>query len=117
MSRETWSPELNLKPSEKAPNTPEESEWIPRAYNYPPITDLAMPKPVVGDSAAEDAVRSRKLEETLASFRVQAQVVHGISSPHAASAPFLFSVRMASTAQRCRRVYRYNRHPPSPKGV
>ena len=81
MSRETWSPELNLKPSEKAPNTPEESEWIPRAYNYPPITDLAMPKPSVGDTGAEDAMRSRKLEETLASFRVQAQVVHVTHGP------------------------------------
>ena len=81
MSRETWSPELNLKPSEKAPNTPEESEWIPRAYNFPPITDLAMPKPSVGDTGAEDAMRSRKLEETLASFRVQAQVVHVTHGP------------------------------------
>jgi S-DNA-T family DNA segregation ATPase FtsK/SpoIIIE len=81
MSRETWSPELNLKPSEKVPNTPEESEWIPRAYNYPPITDLAMPKPSVGDTGAEDAMRSRKLEETLASFRVQAQVVHVTHGP------------------------------------
>ena len=81
MSRETWSPELNLKPSEKAPHTPEESEWIPRAYNFPPITDLAMPKPSVGDTGAEDAMRSRKLEETLASFRVQAQVVHVTHGP------------------------------------
>ena len=81
MSRETWSPELNLKPSEKAPHTPEESEWIPRAYNFPPITDLAMPKPGVGDTGAEDAMRSRKLEETLASFRVQAQVVHVTHGP------------------------------------
>ena len=81
ISRETWSPELNLNPSEKAPHTPEEAEWMPVPYNYPPITDLAMPKPVVGDTAAEDAIRSRKLEETLASFRVQAQVVHVTHGP------------------------------------
>ena len=81
ISRETYSPELKLKPSEKAPHTPEENEWIPVPYNYPPITDLAMPKPVVGDTAAEDAMRSRKLEETLASFRVQAQVVHVTHGP------------------------------------
>jgi S-DNA-T family DNA segregation ATPase FtsK/SpoIIIE len=80
-NRETWSPELNLKPSEKSPHTPEESEWIPRQYNFPPITDLAMPRPAVGDTGAEDAMRSRKLEETLASFRVQAQVVHVTHGP------------------------------------
>ena len=81
ISRETWSPELNLKPSEKSPHTPEETEWFPIPYNFPPITDLAMPKPKVGDTGAEDAMRSRKLEETLASFRVQAQVVHVTHGP------------------------------------
>ena len=81
ISKETWSPELKLDPSNKAPHTPEEAEWMPVPYNYPPITDLAMPKSVVGDSTAEDAVRSRKLEETLASFRVQAQVVHVTHGP------------------------------------
>ena len=81
ISRETWSPAPVLKPSEKAPHTPEEAEWFPIPYNYPPITDLAMPKPRVGDTGAEDAMRSRKLEETLASFRVQAQVVHVTHGP------------------------------------
>ncbi len=81
ISRETWSPELNLKPSEKAPQSPEEAEWFPIPYNFPPITDLAMPRPVTGDTGAEDAMRSQKLEETLASFRVQARVVHVTHGP------------------------------------
>ena len=33
ISKETWSPELNLDPSDKAPHTPEETEWIPVPYN------------------------------------------------------------------------------------
>ena len=81
IGKEAYTPELKLKPSEKAPHTPEEDEWIPVPYNYPPITDLAMPKPVVGDTGAEDAMRSQKLEETLASFRVQAHVVHVTHGP------------------------------------
>ncbi len=81
ISRETWSPELNLKPSEKAPGSRQEEEWIPVPYNYPPITDLAMPQPKTGNNEAEDAMRSQKLEETLASFRVQAKVIHVTHGP------------------------------------
>ena len=81
IGREAFTPELKLRPSEKAPHTPGEEDWMPIPYNYPPITDLAMPQPVVGDTGAEDEMRSRKLEETLASFRVQAQVVHVTHGP------------------------------------
>ena len=81
ISNETWSPDPKLPPSEKKPHTPEEEEWIPRQYNYPPITDLAMPQAVTYDTGAEDEIRSRKLEETLASFRVQAHVVHVTHGP------------------------------------
>ena len=81
ISRETYSPVLKLKPSEKAPGSREEEEWFPVPYNYPPITDLAMPQPKSGDTAAEDEMRSRKLEETLANFRVQARVVHVTHGP------------------------------------
>ncbi len=81
IGKESFTPELNLKPSEKAPHTPEEEEWFPIPYNYPPITDLAMPQPKTGDTAGEDEARSRKLEETLASFKVQARVVHVTHGP------------------------------------
>ena len=81
IGRETYTPELNLKPSTKAPHMPEDEEWMPVPYNYPPITDLAMPQPRTGDTGAEDEMRSRKLEETLASFRVQARVVHVTHGP------------------------------------
>ena len=81
ISREAYSPELNLKPSEKKPGGAEESGWMPTPYTCPPITDLAMPKPRTGDTGAEDAMRSQKLEETLASFRVQAKVMHVTHGP------------------------------------
>ena len=81
ISKETWSPEVRLKPSEKAPGGAQEDEWIPTPYNYPPITDLALPQPKTGSNEAEDAIRSRKLEETLASFRVQAKVIHVTHGP------------------------------------
>ena len=81
IGREAFTPELKLKPSDKAPGTREEEDWIPVPYNYPPITDLAMPQPKTGDNAAEDEMRSRKLEEILANFRVQAQVVHVTHGP------------------------------------
>ena len=81
ISKETYSPELKLKPSEKNPHTPEDDEWFPVPYNYPPITDLAMPQMRSEDTGAEDEMRSRKLEETLASFRVQAKVVHVTHGP------------------------------------
>ena len=81
ISKETWSPEVKLKPSEKAPGSRQEDEWLPVPYNYPPITDLAMPQPKTGNTEAEDAMRSQKLEETLASFRVQAKVIHVTHGP------------------------------------
>ena len=81
IGRETYAPELKLEPSTKKPHTPEDEEWFPIPYNYPPITDLAMPQPRSEDTGAEDEMRSRKLEETLASFRVQARVVHVTHGP------------------------------------
>ena len=81
IGREAFTPELKLAPSEKKPGTREETEWFPVPYNYPPITDLAMPQPKTGDTSAEDEMRSRKLEETLASFNVQARVVHVTHGP------------------------------------
>ena len=81
IGREAYTPELKLQPSDKPPRQHVEEEWFPVPYNYPPITDLAMPQPKTEDTAGEDAMRSRKLEETLASFRVQARVVHVTHGP------------------------------------
>ena len=76
---EVWKPAVKLP--EKKKTEEDEGPWMPTPYNYPPITDLARPQPGVGDTQAEDAMRSRKLEETLASFRVQARVVHVTHGP------------------------------------
>ena len=57
------------------------AEWFPVPYNYPPITDLAQPDGRNEDTSEEDAMRSRKLEETLANFKVQARVVNVTHGP------------------------------------
>ena len=80
IGREAFTPELKLKPSEKRHEDRDE-EWIPAPYHYPPITDLAQARAAAGDTSAEDDMRSRKLEETLASFRVQARVVNVTHGP------------------------------------
>ena len=81
IGRDIYQPDLKLPPSAKTVRTPEDDQWTPTPYNYPPITDLAMPKQGLGDTSEEDRIRSQKLEETLASFKVQARVVHVTHGP------------------------------------
>ena len=81
LGREAYKPELKLPPDAKSVRSEEDDRWTPTPYNYPPITDLALPRQGVGDTSAEDEMRSRKLEETLASFRVQARVVNVTHGP------------------------------------
>ncbi len=74
------------QPKPKLPPRPEETDladevWTPTPYIYPPLTDLALPHHTLGDTSEEDAMRSRKLEETLASFKVQARVVNVTHGP------------------------------------
>ena len=68
-------------PVKKKAEEEDEGMWMPTPYNYPPITDLARPQQGVEDTREEDITRSRKLEETLASFRVPARVVHVTHGP------------------------------------
>ena len=75
-----WKPELKLPPK-KNETEEDEGPWMPTPYNYPPITDLSRPQQGVADTREEDEMRSRKLEETLASFRVPARVVHVTHGP------------------------------------
>ena len=80
IGEKAWKPQVKVPPKK---NEAEEDEgpWMPTPYNYPPITDLAKPLAGVGDTSVEDMARSRKLEETLASFRVPARVVHVTHGP------------------------------------
>ena len=80
IGEQAYKPKLKLPPKDEA-QAPEEEFWMPTPYNYPPITDLALPKPPDGNTAEEDMMRSRKLEETLASFKVQARVVNVTHGP------------------------------------
>ena len=80
IGEQAYKPKLKLPPRDEA-EEPEDEAWMPTPYNYPPITDLALPKPPEGNTAEEDFMRSRKLEETLASFKVQARVVNVTHGP------------------------------------
>ena len=80
IGREAYKPVINV-PAKKREETEDEGTWMPTPYNYPPITDLARPQQNAEDTRAEDEMRSRKLEETLASFRVQARVVNVTHGP------------------------------------
>ena len=80
IGKDAYQPPLKL-PVQKKEAEEDEGPWMPTAYNYPPITDLAKPTQGVVDTTAEDLARSRKLEETLASFRVPARVVHVTHGP------------------------------------
>ena len=75
----TWKPELKgVKPKDEPKEDP---YWEPTPYYAPPITDLKKPDMNVLDTSREDEERSRRLEETLASFKVQTRVVHVTHGP------------------------------------
>ena len=80
IGREAYQPVINVPAREKEEKE-DEGAWMPTPYNYPPITDLARPQQNMEDTRAEDELRSRKLEETLASFRVPARVVNVTHGP------------------------------------
>ena len=81
IGREAYKPVLKLPPDARTVRTEEDEQWTPTPYVYPPITDLAQPKQAIGDTSGEDRLRSQKLEETLASFKVQARVVNVTHGP------------------------------------
>ena len=81
IGEEAYKAPVKLPPKADTVRTAEDDLWTPTPYHYPPITDLAMPRQGIGDTSAEDEMRSRKLEETLASFKVQARVVHVTHGP------------------------------------
>ena len=80
----TYEPELNLKPRRSGSDIPaaplfEEPKNIP--YVFPTMDLLKAPEPQQGISEEEDALRSRRLENTLQSFRVPAKVRHITHGP------------------------------------
>ena len=77
---EAYRPSLKLPPKETT-ETAQEEYWEPTPYYAPPLTDLAKPMASQESTAAEDEMRSRRLEETLASFKVTARVVHVTHGP------------------------------------
>ncbi len=80
-----WEPELKLQPrkvsaaAQMAKPMFDEPEDVP--YVFPTMDLLKAPEPQVGVSEEEDALRSRRLENTLQSFRVPAKVRHITHGP------------------------------------
>ncbi len=78
-----YEPELNLKPQRngKLPSGPiiEKAPEVP--YVFPPMDLIKSPDPQSGISEEEDAIRTRRLENTLQSFRVPAKVRHITHGP------------------------------------
>ncbi len=79
----SYEPELNLKPRRSGSDAPapmfEEKVEVP--YVFPTMDLLKTPEPQAGISPEEDAVRARRLENTLQSFRVPAKVRHITHGP------------------------------------
>ncbi len=78
-----YEPELNLKPRRSGSDLPpvlyDEPKEVP--YVFPSMDLLKNPEPQAGISEEEDALRSRRLENTLQSFRVPAKVRHITHGP------------------------------------
>ena len=79
-----YEPELNLKPRRSGSDVPaaplfEQPKDVP--YVFPTMDLLKAPEPQQGISEEEDALRSRRLENTLQSFRVPAKVRHITHGP------------------------------------
>ncbi len=80
----SYEPELNLKPRRSGSDIPavpmfEEHKDVP--YVFPGMDLLKAPEPQAGISPEEDELRSRRLENTLQSFRVPAKVRHITHGP------------------------------------
>ncbi len=79
----SYEPELNLKPRRSGSDMPapmfDEPKEVP--YVFPPMNLLKDPEPQAGISPEEDELRSRRLENTLQSFRVPAKVRHITHGP------------------------------------
>ncbi len=71
-----YEPDLNLKPRRSGSDAPAPMFTEPKEvpYVFPTMDLLKAPDPQQGVSAEEDAVRSRRLENTLQSFRIPAKV-------------------------------------------
>lgn len=77
--RSLWQPDLEIRdPGKNALFGDGQESAAPVVqeppYIFPSIDFLKGPSPMSGISPEEDAVRARRLEETLASFRINAQV-------------------------------------------
>ena len=80
-----WDPQLEIKEAEGTTYGGNEIVAEPKPepvpYVFPSLSFLKQPEASVGISPEEDAIRAQRLEETLASFRIQAQVKNVTHGP------------------------------------
>ena len=86
MPEGVWQPEVKLAPRRQNTMTAMDDGALmeteqERPYVFPSMTLLKAPEPQKGVSEEEDAIRSRRLENTLQSFRVPAKVRHITHGP------------------------------------
>ena len=79
--KDGWKPELKLPPRKAAPEEEAPAKAVEIPYIFPTMSLLKTPEPPSALSAEEDALRSRRLEETLQSFKIPAQVRHVTHGP------------------------------------
>ena len=79
--KDGWKPELKLPPRKAAPEEEAPAKAVEVPYIFPTMSLLKTPEPPSALSAEEDALRSRRLEETLQSFKIPAQVRHVTHGP------------------------------------
>ena len=77
----SYKPELKLPPKDAEEENAEEEYWEPTPYNRFKITLLKQPQTPENNNDEEDLRRARRLEETLAAFKVTARVVNVTHGP------------------------------------
>ena len=73
-------PDLILPPKPKKAATQLEME-LPAPYEMPPLNILKPPSPAHKESREEDAIRAKRLEDTLESFKIPSRVRNVIHGP------------------------------------
>ena len=79
--RKVTAKEAETTAAEVAKEIEKAAEAVPPAYCYPPIDLLKLPKGGLADGTAEMKENTRRLNETLASFKIEAHIVNVTRGP------------------------------------
>lgn len=79
--KDAWQPDLKLPPRKNAPEAQQTEMELPPPYVFPGVNLLKQPEPPAGISPEDDAIRAKRLEDTLLSFKIPAEVRHVTHGP------------------------------------